>query len=425
MRFPRRKHVIPLLKHQPSLPLLLLLVFAFIYLLVLQYVRTYNYRDPTSWFFDPSRGYLQSYSALRQREAGEFIDAVGKNQVTEAPAVGKSVPPKFCIGVVTVARDGARYFRTTVGSLLADLDPTSRAQIHLILFIAQTEPSQHPAYSEPWLHRVADRVLAGYENVTAEELEQIRRMGFREKGLFDYRFLLRECGKVGAEYIGMVEDDVVLMEGWFGRVVRALEWIERNSGGEWLYLRLFYTEEFLGWNSEEWPRYLLWSLVWTVVPAVCLLALRHHHPPLRHSLSNLAIAISCGLCIPLCILLFFSAGRVSLFPLPTGVNSMPRFGCCSQGLVFPQSKVQEIVSWYEEKKIGLTDVELEELAEKKQYIKWAMTPSVLQHVGRRSSKGDDYGEAAKYHRTVAEKLWNFQFELNDKDALHREKSPRV
>ncbi|KAI9776242.1 MAG: hypothetical protein M1839_000475 [Geoglossum umbratile] len=74
------------------------------------------------------------------------------------------------------------------------------------------------------------------------------------------------------------------------------------------------------------------------------------------------------------------------------------------------------------RKLALLDVELEELAEKKQYIKWAMTPSVLQHVGRRSSKGDDYGEAAKYHRTVAEKLWNFQFELNDKEALHKENS---
>ncbi|KAH0536551.1 hypothetical protein FGG08_006581 [Glutinoglossum americanum] len=378
----------------------------------------YNYRDPTSWFFDPSRGYLQSYSALRQHEANTFINAVVESPVVEEPAVEESPPPKFCVGVVTVAREGARYFRTTVGSLLADLDPTSRAQIHLILFLAHTDPSQHPAYSEPWLHRVADRVLAGYEKVTAEELERIRKMEFREKGSFDYRVLLRECGKVGAEYVGMVEDDVVLMEGWFERVVRALEWVERNGRGEWLYLRLFYTEEFLGWNSEEWPQYLFWSLVWVVVPTICLLTLRYHHPPLRHPLSNQATAISCGLCIPLCILLFFSAGRVSLFPLPAGVNPMPEFGCCSQGLVFPQSKVQEIVNWYEERKIGLTDVMLEELAEKKQYI----SGRSLRHVGRRSSKGDDYGEAAKYHRTVAEKLWNFEFELNDKEALHRENS---
>lgn len=62
----------------------------------------------------------------------------------------------------------------------------------------------------------------------------------------------------------------------------------------------------------------------------------------------------------------------------------------------------------------------EEYANEKGELRWALTPSVLQHVGQKSTKGDDFGEAAKYGRSVAEKLWNFAFELNDAGILRRE-----
>ena len=37
-------------------------------------------------------------------------------------------------------------------------------------------------------------------------------------------------------------------------------------------MRLFYTEEFLGWNIEEWPRYLLWAFPRVFIPALVLLS---------------------------------------------------------------------------------------------------------------------------------------------------------
>jgi hypothetical protein len=48
----------------------------------------------------------------------------------------------------------------------------------------------------------------------------------------------------------------------------------RDIGFVAFYVRLFYTEEFLGWNSEEWPHSFFWSLVRTVIPALRLLAVR-------------------------------------------------------------------------------------------------------------------------------------------------------
>ena len=187
-----------------------------------------------------------------------------------------------------------------------------------------------------------------------------------------------------------------------------------------LYLRLFYTEEFLGWNSEEWPKYLFWSMIWVVTPGLCVAGLRHLYSPLRGFISNWMMVFSCGACLPLCIILFFAAGRVSMLPLPLGVNEMPQFGCCSQSLVFPQSRVADLTHWYESKKVGFVDVLTEEMANEYQEIRWALNPSVVQHIGRKSSKGDDFGEASKYHMNVAEKLWNFAFEGNDAESLREE-----
>lgn len=109
-----------------------------------------------------------------------------------------------------------------------------------------------------------------------------------------------------------------------------------------------------------------------------------------------------------------------MLPLPPGVNEMPRFGCCSQSLVFPSSRAADLIDWYGSKKVGFVDVLTEELADRDGELRWALTPSVMQHVGGKSSKGDDFGKDSKYHMSVAEKLWNFAFEGNDPQRLREE-----
>ncbi len=107
-------------------------------------------------------------------------------------------------------------------------------------------------------------------------------------------------------------------------------------------------------------------------------------------------------------------------PLPAGVHEMSNYGCCSQALVFQQKRAQDLINYYTEKKIGFVDMLTEELADRNHEIRWALTPSVMQHVGSKSSKGDDFGEAAKHNRSVAEKIWNFAFEDYDAEELRRE-----
>jgi hypothetical protein len=133
-----------------------------------------------------------------------------------------------------------------------------------------------------------------------------------------------------------------------------------------------------------------------------------------------------GVCTPLLIGLFFAAGRVSMIQFQQGVHQMPRFGCCSQAFVFPRSRVPDLVDLYQSKRIGYVDTITEEFAGANNEIRWAVTPIIMQHAGRRSSKSvSNDSHAPLKHKSKGElsdveKLWNFGFELNDADALRSE-----
>lgn len=163
-----------------------LIIYFFAFYLVLVYIaRSTYYRDPSSAFFDPDRGYLSIYSHIRSEQANLYIEQVNSAAITP---VKSSENADLCVGIASIARDGVRYFKTAVGSVLEGLSESERASIHLILFIAHSDPNQHPAYSEQWLHDVADTVLLYDPNevdmnrIVEWETTQNKLMG-REKGL--------------------------------------------------------------------------------------------------------------------------------------------------------------------------------------------------------------------------------------------------
>lgn len=74
----------------------------------------------------------------------------------------------------------------------------------------------------------------------------------------------------------MVEDHVLARAGWYPETQRALRNLETSTAKDrLLYLRMFYTEGLLGWNSEEWVRYLGWSVANFLIVLSILLASEH------------------------------------------------------------------------------------------------------------------------------------------------------
>ncbi|KAI2935655.1 CAZyme family GT109 [Aspergillus niger] len=190
----------------------------------------------------------------------------------------------MCVGIASVARKGVNYLQGAVGSVLEGLTAAEREDLYLIVFIAHSDPAEHPAYMEPWLHNLADKVLVydpdlvDIEHIRSLETPEAKKFA-REKGLFDHTYLLKACEALNTSYTVILEDDVVALDGWYHRTKQALDVAERKAEEEgvdqWLYLRLFYTEIFLGWNSEEWPTYLFFSLLTAAVVVITTTAIRY------------------------------------------------------------------------------------------------------------------------------------------------------
>ncbi|KAI9682197.1 MAG: hypothetical protein M1817_000251 [Caeruleum heppii] len=406
--------------HTPSG--LILICFSIFYLLAFRYLSHANYRDPTSYFFDPTRAYERRYSNERIKQADAFIEAAHRVS-PPASEVTRTEPPSLCLGIATVARRGGeQYVRQTVGSLLAGLTEVERRAIYLDLLIAHTDPHTHPIAREKWIETLPDKVLQ-YDPTNAADLARLRTWKegswYRNKTIYDYTYLLRDCLATGARYIAMIEDDTLAVEGWLPRAMSAVEEVDTrmrlhrsDQNFAWIYLRLFFEEDLLGWNSENWPSYLFWSFViWATVTGALLLLLTHAPSRwLRSHLPPTAIITTATICIPLCIILFFLGGRHSIWPLAAGVHEMNRYGCCSQGYIFPAAIVPRFLELTDyDRTDWLVDMMVETIADAQGWARWVVVPALLQHIGTTSSKGYGFDDSAR-------KLWNFGFELYEQDV---------
>ena len=178
-----------------------------------------------------------------------------------------------------------------------------------------------------------------------------------------------------------------------------------------LYLRLFYTEKFLGWNSEQNFRYIATSSLLILLPLLLILVPYSRRPRIIQRPSTI-LCIS-FLYTPMLILLFFLAGRPSMFAIKPGVHLMHKNACCTQALVFPSRQIAGLIKWldsHREDAGSYQDQLIEEYAERTEphMLRWALTPNVVQHVGDKSSKA---GSVAGWgERGPRLRLWSVSFE---------------
>ncbi|KAH9436508.1 hypothetical protein MCOR27_010146 [Pyricularia oryzae] len=411
--------------------LLLLLIPVTLFFFGVNFLPKYTYNDPTSAFFNPIHAYGRKYSNVRLAESKEFIksyNATGAPDFRrEFPVTPANPPPFLCATATTVVRpSGAIYFPETIGSLLSGLSQKERDQIYLMPLFGHTNQSEHPVFGQPWVGRVTDRILSyadsemdSKDRAHVTELEaEYKKTGIpdREKMMFDYSYAIKACAATKAPYILYFEDDVAFADGWFHRTKRALfeaEQKTKNDKRGFFYLRLFYI------SKKEWPEQFKLSYFRTsaVLLVIFLLIWRFSRPTFAQSLRQKSankgglIAATVLTTYVVYTWLYFSAGVELAHGPERGV--FPMNSCCAQATIFPNRMVEPLTDWYRERRIGFVDELAEKVANEKPDVfgpRFYVKPALVQHVGSKSSKGDNWGSDKPGQMAEAERVWNFGFE---------------
>jgi hypothetical protein len=397
-------------------PVRILIATGTIWLTVFTLFKFTLWREPHSAFFKSDHVYDLKYSALRQKEAIEFVrnaNVSDAHRSPEADQVKSAFPPIICAAFVTIKRDNQQYLEESIGSMLHSLYPEERQALYLSLLFADTNPSVHPSWQQTWTHNLADRVST--YNLTKEEMEKVKgaeeQRNWYVKGLFDYQYVLKKCLQdTAAPYIAVFEDDIIFAEGWLSRTVLALMDIKSQSSTAtpravrpWIYLRLFYTETSLRWREGDfWYRnmYIMFTVAVSLGFAI-LFSIRWLVPRTQQALSIGVIVVFCMITIPAFMAFTYMVGKYVILPLH-GVVEMNGEGCCTQGMIYPRDQVGALLDYFDERKSGQTDSLIEEYSERTGLSRLALAPQVIQHVGRYSSRDND--------ATTTKSTWAFWFE---------------
>jgi GR25 family glycosyltransferase involved in LPS biosynthesis len=275
--------------------------------------------------------------------------------------------------------------QTTVASLLEGLTPEERADLHIAVLIAETDPNVHPSWHKGWIHQaVNDMYTYNASDAEKDHLRILKETGaYAEKGVYDYMHAMRRCYDTGAPYIGMFEDDILLADGWMVGTLQSLSHIPAvDDGHPWLFMRLFNQERSTGWashrigdNNEAWI--ILGIALGIAVPA--FFARRTWHFA-RTYIDAETVAVVVLLLNPALVVLFFQCGKASLLPPRPGVFDEP-FGCCSQAMVFPRTQVALLLDHLGEQRKGQIDLMLDQLAQEGGLTRYASYPVQAQHIG--------------------------------------------
>ena len=230
----------------------------------------------------------------------------------------------------------------------------------------------------------------------------------------DYTYALATCQASGAPYTIVFEDDIILAQGWMAKTLKALSTIKNTlqNNDNWIYLRLFYTETSLGWDSSDFAyRNMPIIFALAILLALIIMSTIRRSKVVSPYLDYPTIGVIGLIFVPGVIALIYMTGKYTLMPL-RGVVEMNSHGCCTQGLLFPQNQVDGLLGYLRKREHGQTDSMIEEYAGQSQLTRYALAPQQLQHVGLQSSRDND--------EITTKSTWAFWFEENDPASLRRE-----
>ncbi|KAK9710062.1 hypothetical protein K7432_008663 [Basidiobolus ranarum] len=358
--------------------LLILIPLSFIYL-ASYFIVSYLYADVSFSSF-ASKELSWSRGPQRIQEAEKFIQNLPS----------RNTPPVFainphgldvCIGILPSnhPENFLQVAEVTIGSLFDTFTAEDRSRIHVTLFLPETGSKAHLEATKGYSHLLNSVLLypeQGYQKIVSLD-NPVASSGGQEynrntKEIFEYAHILQHCDAKRPMYT-LILRDVVATRDWFRQLELALASV--NYRDDWLYMRMFYSEELLGFHLRD----SLWIFLYISASIVLFKWMLHRFLP-GHPNYHTFLTISLVLLI---CLIPWSIGRQNLFPISSGASELPN-GCCTEAVVYNQNHIPALLSSlldHESSHIRPLTSRLSQFATAQQLRQLAWTPSAFQAVG--------------------------------------------
>eukprot|EP00026_Physarum_polycephalum_P009458 Phypoly_transcript_09583.p1 GENE.Phypoly_transcript_09583~~Phypoly_transcript_09583.p1 ORF type:complete len:370 (+),score=39.22 Phypoly_transcript_09583:218-1327(+) len=272
----------------------------------------------------------------------------------------------LCVGITTMNRaPKPSYLLKTVHSLFATLDESERNQMYVVVNNADKNPD---AYEEA-------NLLSSYVEVVQHTETGLK---YYAKQVKDYANTLQECSEK-ANYTLILEDDVAATRHWVDKLSKYIP--ELNKRSNYLYVKLFETRAYVGWEDTDTGFLILVGILSTFLAFFILRSI------LREERFCWAKSITLGIYVGSAVIFFMVAiGKQNVFPPTPGIHSIRT--CCSQAHLYPQ-KMAKILADYLFSKgkepHDWADLVMNYWAEEQHYDTLVIYPSLFQHMGAISS----------------------------------------
>jgi len=213
----------------------------------------------------------------------------------------------------------------------------------------------------------------------------------------------------GAELIVVLEDDAIpSADGhWVDAMRREIPVALRESnliGGPFM-VRLFASDAYRGFGYDT-ETFLQLGTVFAVIAVVVFFSVRYW---LGSSRVAGAVALAVALVVALyALLLVHSIGRQNLVPQQAGLRPTIHGTCCSQALMFDRTAAARLRDQIASNGDGQIDARMTDTYVFKALEEWNVadytwTPSLFQHIGRKSSLGHTITDAATLFSSTFER----------------------
>jgi hypothetical protein len=313
------------------------------------------------------------------------------------------------------------------------LTADERQDLDLRVYIANSDPSDHPIHSSPVLSH-ADAVVSVRDvksKFTAEMLRELElKKKFKEKIPIDFALALQHCYENStAPYIGLFEDDIVAANSWFIRTQFALRDVETASHDRpWLDLRLFNDANEIRWSAQKFGStnvpfttlgvpLVIATLSGTLYSVVSVWLKRKGS--FTHRSQQALIAV-CVVTIPVAVVMFIKAGRFSMIARADGVSVQP-WGCCTQGEIFHRDSVPGLIqALLDKREQSPADIIVWDHATEANLLRYVLDPPMVQHLGSLLSSSLTVPDRGKQKPS-----WSIAFEDLDEGTLLMEHARMV